>query len=121
MIPSRVSHFLRGTVRTTWALDVLQIMSRRPGEAWSVEALTAEIRGSRTLVTGILAAFAARNLVMEQPEGHWRYCASAEQDGLVKELLAVYTERPVQVISEIALSPNDKLFTFVDAFRLKQD
>jgi hypothetical protein len=36
-------------------------------------------------------------------------------------LARLYAERPLAVIREIMSAPNDKLHSFVDAFRLKKD
>jgi hypothetical protein len=64
--------------------------------------------------------------VIEDPPGRYRYAVRTELDAIVNELLAIYAERPVAVIREIALSgtekvQNERIQSFVDAFRLKKD
>jgi hypothetical protein len=121
VIPKHISEFLRTAIRSTWALDSLRLIKLAPARTWTSAALTAELRGSVPMVEGILAGFARWGLVLEDPPGFYRYAANAELDATVSELLRLYAERPVAVIGEIALSPNDKIQTFVDAFRMKKD
>ena len=40
---------------------------------------------------------------------------------MAAEVVRLYGERPVSLIKEIMAAPNDKIHSFVDAFRLKKD
>lgn len=121
MIPQHISEFLRAAIKSTWALDLLRLIQTTPKISWTVADLTRELRGSVPMVEGILAGFQPLGLVIEDPPGRYRYAANADLDALVVELLRIYHERPVAVIGELAMSPNDKIQSFVDAFRLKKD
>jgi hypothetical protein len=96
-------------------------MHKTPERNWSVYELTAELRGSVPMVETILKSFLRSGLVIEAGDGRYHYAAADTLDALVAEMLRLYAERPVAVISAIAASPADKIQTFVDAFRLKKD
>jgi hypothetical protein len=121
VIPQHISEFLRNAVKSTWALDVLRLLKNDPERTWTAHALTAELRGAMPMVTEILKDFQRWGLVIEDQPGVFRYPLNNALDATVSELLAIYSERPVMVIREIALSPNEKLQSFVDAFRMKKD
>jgi hypothetical protein len=121
VIPKHISEFLRSAVKSTWALDVLRLLKKSPDRAWSVPALIAELRGSTKMVEDILAGFHRWGLAAEDDDGYWRYVSDNALDATIADLMAFYAERPVAVIAEIALSPNEKLYTFIDAFRVTKD
>lgn len=121
MIPAHISDFLRSTIRTTWALDLLRLLKSEDERSWTVRELTAELRGSDLMVSRNLEVFKKWGLVSEDSADRYRYVANEVLDPIVIELLAIYRERPLAIFQEIAKSPNDKLFSFVDAFRLKKD
>jgi len=121
VIPQHISDFLRNAIKSTWALDVLRLLKNSENRAWSAASLNAELRGALPMVTDILHEFQRWGLVVEDPQGIYRYAVTNTLDATVAELLAIYAERPVMVIREIALSPNEKLQSFVDAFRMKKD
>jgi hypothetical protein len=126
VIPPHISEFLQVFIKSVWALDLLRLIKSTPTRAWTIPDLTAELRGSVPLVEGILDGFTRAGLAVEDPPGHYRYAASVALDHLIAELLVLYSQRPVAVISVIAqLSPERtstaKIQSFVDAFRLKKD
>jgi hypothetical protein len=121
VISGHISEFLRTVIRSVWGLDLLTIFKKAPDRDWNVEALTRELRGSIPLVRSTIEGFERCGLVLEGPEGIYRYAASPELDAMVTEVLQMYSERPVSVIREIALAPNETIHAFVDAFRLKKE
>lgn len=120
MIPIHIADFLRTAIPSTWALDALRLLKNAPDRAWTPATLSAELRGTPKMVEDILPGLKRWGLVSEEG-GRWRYAADNALDGTVAELMQIYAERPVTVIAEIALSPNEKLHTFIDAFRMKKD
>jgi hypothetical protein len=120
VIPKPISDFLRTAIPSTWALDALRLLKNAPDRAWTPAALSAELRGSIRMVQEILPGLQRWGLVSEE-SGRWRYLPENALDVTVTELMQLYAERPVAVIAEIALSPNEKLYTFIDAFRVKKD
>jgi hypothetical protein len=121
VIPEHISEFLRSTVKTVWALDLLRLLKGTQHRSWTVLALTAELRGSIPMVESNLEIFKSWGLVMEDSQGLYRYASNEMLDAVVVELLQIYRERPMAIIQKIAEAPNDKLKTFVDAFRIKRE
>jgi hypothetical protein len=126
VIPPHISEFLQVFIKSVWALDLLRLIKNAPERAWTVPHLTTELRGSEPMVESILEGFLRVGLAVEDPAAHYRYAASPAFDGLIAELLVLYSQRPVAVINEIAQSSPeraspDKIQSFVDAFRLKKE
>jgi DNA-binding IclR family transcriptional regulator len=122
MIPEHLRTFLRATIKSVWALDLLVLIKGAPGRSWTVASLNDRLRASTSLVEEILGSFIRQGLVAEEPGGTYRYApADAQTDALASELARLYAERPLAVIKEIMSAPNEKLHSFVDAFRLKKD
>jgi hypothetical protein len=126
VIPPHISEFLQVFIKSVWALDLLRLIKNAPARAWTVADLTTELRGSVPMVESILEGFLRAGLAVEDPASHYRYAASPALDGLIAELLVLYSQRPVTVIGEIAQlsterTSTDKIQSFVDAFRLKKD
>lgn len=120
MIDSELATFIRGSVRSVWALELLLFLRQRRSRAWSEETLVRELRASRTLVKQGLAAFEAVGLLTRGDDDCWTYVpASQALDDLCQALERAYRERPVTVVNAIAASPDEKLQTFADAFRFK--
>lgn len=120
MIGSDLTAFIRGSVRSVWALELLLFLRQRPSQQWSEEALVRELRASSTLVKQGLATFEAVGLLSRNDDGRWAYApASPVLDELCQSLERAYRERPVAVVNAIAASPDEKLQTFSDAFRFK--
>lgn len=122
VIPEHLAVFLRAAITSVWALDLLILMRNAPGQAWTVTALNDRLRASTSLVEEILSTFVRRGLVVANADKTYRYRpADSATDALVGELAQLYAARPVTVIKEIVTAPNEKIRTFVDAFRLKKD
>lgn len=122
MIPESVLQLIRGSIKSAWALELLLFMRRQSARAWSVVELTAELRSSPSLVAGIVLSLAKDGLIKEIHDGFYQYApATPELDDAVRRLDAINAERPVAVIKEIISAPNDKLTSFVEAFRLRRD
>lgn len=122
MIPESVLRLIHSSIKSAWALELLLLMRRHAARSWTIDALTAELRSSPSLVASILIGFAKADLVREQPDGSYRYApGTADLDDTVRQLDAVNAERPLAVIKAIISAPNDKLTSFVDAFKLRKD
>lgn len=121
MIPEHLAPFVRTTIKSVWALDLLVLLKSEPDKAWSVTALNDRLRASTFLVEEILATFTRQELVTADPSGTYTYRAGGEADRLASELTRLYAERPLALIKAIVSTPNEKIHSFVDAFRLKKD
>lgn len=114
--------FLRSSVRSVWALELLLYLRQHADRAWSVCDLVRELRGSDFVVTESLAGLQAAGLVTAEANGTYRYApASREFDRLSQQLEAAYRARPIAVAKAILSTRSDRLQTFADAFRLRKD
>lgn len=122
MFSEDLRRFIRSSVRSIWALELLLLLRRRADKAWTVDALTGELRSRDKLVAEILAEFVQRGLVVAENSNTFRYKpASDVLDNLVSELENAYSERRIALIQEIVAAPNEKIQTLADAFRLKRE
>jgi hypothetical protein len=122
-VPSNeLNDFIRTTIRSVWALELLLLISREREQAWRAVDLNRELRGSLGLVSDILSQFAAAGLVAEKDDGSFRYePRSSDLDKLVRQLEAAYAARPLAVVRAIVAAPNEKIQTLADAFKVKKD
>jgi hypothetical protein len=122
VISEPVLRFVRSTIKSGWALELLLIMYRRPDAVWTVNSLTAELRGSAALVADLLASFEDAGLIERDRGGSVHYRPhSLELHDVIGQLERIYAERPLSLIKEILSQPNDKIQSFADAFRWKQE
>jgi hypothetical protein len=78
------------------------------------------LRSSPSLVAAILIGLQQAGLVREEADLSYRYePRTAELDETVRQLDAINAERPLAVIKEIISAPNDRLTSFVEAFKLR--
>lgn len=69
-----------------------------------------------------MAVLSAAGLIRPDADGRYVYSPASPAIGaLCDQLEKLYRERPVRVVNAIVSSPNDKLQSFADAFRLKGD
>ena len=108
-------------MKTTWALDLLLLLRQTQDRAWTLDELIAHLRSAKTIIDEALKIFVGLKLVAEEAPGAYRYMSSSEWETIVSELVRLYNERPLAIIREIVSAPNDKIQSFVDAFRLKKD
>lgn len=122
MLDQDILSFIRGSIRSVWALELLLLLRARPERSWSAEELTQELRASTPLVEQNVAVLSAAGLIRPDVDGRYAYApASPTLGALCDQLEKLYRERPVRVVNAIVSSPNDKLQSFADAFRLKGD
>lgn len=122
MLHSDLLAFIRASIRSVWAIELLLLMKRQGGRAWTAEELVHEMRASQAVVAEVLTTFEAAGLTRRDPSGAFIYSPAAPALGqLADELEQLYRERPGTVIKAVLSSPNDKLQSFADAFRFKGD
>lgn len=119
MIPEHVDAFIKTTVRSIWGLEALLLLRGAPEQNWSPEGLSATLRGAVPLVQGILDGFARAHIVRRLDDNTYIYAPPAETAALIDALAKVNSEFPMAVAKAILLAPNDKVQTFVDAFKFK--
>ncbi len=122
MIDDDILNFLRTSIRSVWTLELLLLLWRSRPRAWSAAELVRELRASDSIATDGLAALQAVGLIVPEGQDRFRYtAASSALDGIVQRLAQLYQERPMAVTRAIFASPDQRLQTFADAFRLKKD
>lgn len=119
-IPEPVASFIRSSITSVWALELLLFLKAHEGMAWSVDQLVKELRGSTLLVADQALALHRAGLV-EQSGDSYRYQPSSDElRSIVDQLERVSTERPLAVRNAILAAPHDKVQVFADAFRIKR-
>jgi hypothetical protein len=122
VISARLLHFIQGSIKSVWAIELLLLLRRNTDRAWRAEDLTRELRSSPLIVADALLTFKTFGLVDEDSEQLHRYRpASQELVELVDELARLHATNPVTLIEAIFSAPDRKLRLFADAFRLKKE
>ena len=118
MISDDLLSFIRASIRSTWALELLLLMRKQAPRASAPEELVLALRATPSLVSTCLDQLQTAGLVVREESGLWRYAPAAPAlDQLSGELEGAYAERPVAVINAIMATPTDRLKSFADAFR----
>jgi hypothetical protein len=120
-ISDEMMDFIRVSVKSVWALELLLLIRNGNGRRWTVAELTRELRASDLLVYGILREFLETGLVIEAcPEQYEYRAATPALSNMVNALAGTYAERPVRVIEAIVNAPNNNIQVFADAFNLRR-
>jgi hypothetical protein len=110
--------FIRHSIPSVWALDILLLVQRTPTRSWSPGELVGELRASDAVVLGVLDGFQRDGLIAKGEDGRFRFAPAADLlEELTVALAEAYAERPVAVINAI-VSTDAKLQTLAAAFRL---
>lgn len=117
MLDNDVVSFIKASIRSTWALELLLLMRAKADVAFTVDELVRALRASPTLIASCLEQLQRAGLALGSGET-WRYAPAAPAlDELVEKLERAYAERPVAIINTIVGTPNDRLKSFSDAFK----
>jgi hypothetical protein len=109
--------FIRGSIRSSWALELLLLVRKHRQRPFTPEELVLELRATPTLIKTCMEQLQNAGLVACDEAGGCRYApASPAIDQLCDLLERAYGVRPVTIINAI-VAPNDKLQDFADAFR----
>lgn len=113
--------FVRGSIPSAWALELLLLMRREQQRAWQVDTLVAELRGSRELVSQSLGQLEAAGLVTAGERGDYAYGPkTAELAGLADALAELYGQKPLAVLGAIFSAPSSRIRSFADAFLFRK-
>jgi hypothetical protein len=112
--------FIRNSIKSVWALEMLLLFRRERQRAWDASQLLKELRSSDSVVAEALVCLCSAGFVAATPDGPYRYeAASSELDDIAAQIERLYSERPLAMAKAIMSAPNEKLRIFSDAFRLK--
>lgn len=121
MLESDLLSFVKSSIRSTWALEMLLLLRGQPSRLFQRDEIVLELRATRTLIANCATQLQDAGLIVCEGDEGCRYGpASPALEQLCEELAAAYTERPVTVINAIVSTPNDRLKSFADAFRFKK-
>jgi hypothetical protein len=121
--PDDVQRFLSEHISSVAQLEVLLLLRSQREREWSPADVARALYTTAEIVAEQLDELQRRGLLTVNEAGsHYRYWpVSPELDSQVDALDATYRERRVAVITYIYSQPLDKVRTFADAFRLRQD
>lgn len=107
---------------SVWALELLLVLRRDRARGWHPNELVQELRSSDVVVSESIDRLVAVGLAVIEDGNRVRYSpSSAEHDALVGLLEDEYRKKPAAIRRLIIKSPAEKLKSFADAFKLKQE
>jgi hypothetical protein len=115
-----VRALINAAIDSVAQLEILLLLRREPGRAWSPESVAAELRMGAPGMRAQLEALRARGLAQAPTDATYRFNAGSEHAGAAGELAEVYAASPVAVITAIYSKPAPDLRNFADAFRLRR-
>lgn len=121
-LPETVRGFIRQVVRTTWGLEILLLMRASAPRTWTSFEISAEIRANVPLVDEVLTTLVHADVVSRNEQDLYVFApGDRDREKTIDELARLNQSYPFVVLKEIVRVPNEKIQTFVDAFRLKKD
>jgi hypothetical protein len=118
---AEILDFVRKSIRSLSALEVLRCLRGDRDRSWRADALVRELRSSKVAIADALNCLRAAGLVEEAPNNSYRYHpASPELDEVAAIIVGTYAAMPSAVINALFAEPNEKLRLFSDAFKLKE-
>ena len=124
-VPDHVRRFVEDHVDSVELIEVLLLLKREHARDWTAEDLVARLHTSLRFAAHRLDALRSSGLAsMSERDGKpaYRYAPrTGELDRAVRDLEAQYAERRTSIVTLIFSRPTDKLKTFADAFRIRED
>jgi hypothetical protein len=118
---AEILNFVRTSIGSVWALEMLVVVGGRPERAWRLDELVRELRSSPAAIAGAARLLEGAGLVARVGKEVCRYQpASPELDHVGELVRKIYTVKPATVIGAIFETSDDKLRAFAAAFRLKE-
>lgn len=121
--PEALLHFIRRTLPTYSAAEVLICMARDSWRTWTTNEVLAAVQGlTQEAISEYLTHFLRVELLSAVSEGHYQYDPRSEEDRVaVAMLTAAYEHQPVTLIRMIYSLETAKIQSFADSFKLKRD
>jgi len=120
----KVKAFVRDNIHSVEQLEVLLLLFTRADKSWTAAEVSAEIRSSVGSVTSRLNDLRRAKLICCSNETAGLYQFSNDQPELtsvVSELADMYLVRRTGIIDMIFSKPIDKMKTFAEAFKLREE
>jgi hypothetical protein len=121
--PETLLRLLRSSVPSFAAAEVLLSMIEQPGKFWQAIDFTKANEPSANMrqVEDYLNGFRSAGLVKKTKEGYRFGPDSPDLEEAVAALQAAYNERPVTLIRTIYRLADNKIQSFADSFKLRED
>lgn len=123
--PEDLRVFIRENIPDVDAAELLLLLARNRGRHYDVAAIIREIRPTAITESAVrrhLALFKERGLLVQMNDESYQYHpVVAHLEPLVEALTRVYNARPVTMVRMIYALKDEKIRSFADAFKLKQD
>ena len=123
-IQADVRTFIAEQIDSVAQLELLLLLHGNPEKSWSAGEAAVKLCTAVEMTATLLAELTQRGLLSaaEAPEVRYSYAPKTKQLAqLVTDLAQLYHARRVTVITLIYAQPVDKLRSFADAFRIRQD
>jgi hypothetical protein len=123
-LPETLLRFIRRCVPTYQAAEVLLFFAAHPDRSYRPEEVVVAMRPTVVTVPAVreyATLFVAHGVVREQ-EGQFSY-GPAERaiEEAIAELVHAYNERPVTLIGTIYRIADNKIQSFSDSFKFRED
>lgn len=116
----QVLAYVGAVIKSVWMLETLLLL-RRSGRAWREADLVREMRASTKVIDDVIDALTLAGLASVEKEGEVRFAPlTPVLENFAASLETLYRTKPVEVLKAIAMTPNEKLRLFSNAFRLKE-
>ena len=121
-LPDDVCRFIKRHIHTLEQLEILLLLFRDPGRAWSAAELATELRTNAESVRSRLGPMLSDGLALatSATPPTYRFASAAGLNEQVRRLSQYYRERRVAVITQIFAPPSGAGRVFADAFRIKK-
>lgn len=121
MLEHQLLAFVRSSIPSIWALELLLLLRRAAPAGLSRDELVQHLRATPTLIDKLVTRFVGFGLVDLDADGKVRFECATPELGILCEALAVAAdERPIALRDAIIAAPNDKLRDLAQAFRFKE-
>jgi predicted transcriptional regulator len=117
-IPDDVRQFIFDSIDSVEQLEILLLLSANPSRKWEAQAISAELRSTKTSVENRVESLVALNLVASDKEGY-QFSPKNEADAKVVAQLPEIYKIMRHSILELIFSPMKKARAFANAFRVK--
>lgn len=114
--------FVRTSIGSVWALEMLLLVGGLPERAWQHDELVRELRSSPAAIAGAALVLERAGLLARDGERGCRYRpASPELDHIGELVRKIYAAKPATVIGAIFELTDDKLHSFAEAFKFSKE
>jgi hypothetical protein len=112
--------FVRTSIPSVWALELLLLLRRAAPGGLTREELVQHLRATPLLIDRLLDGLVAARLIAVDEDGAARFqCTAPDMEALCDALALAAEERPIALRDAIISMPSEKLRDFSEAFRLK--